>query len=362
MIPITIDTVLEYYDGVQLFIGSDRFGASYICVLVFDAELGYERYLGVRVSEERINELKHNTKSLRFAFTHPEDGDYYFLDCVDGNTILAERARPDFMPSDEMLPDEAYRCHFPSNDDLIVSEQKRMKAPVFTIGVDDVVGTHRAPTDVASILLGASESLFNAVTRNRQNKLYLVGASAASLNLHISVGRDINMFGQVPAETEAALQRIKELLENNVPVDKMLTKEYNAVKKIYSALCDEGLALKYNFKVSDDDNRDNSVYIPAEKLKEYYNELEGTEEIIRVEPVKLRGSFVSCNIKTGRWEIALDDGKSVKGCQKDNKSILEGVVISDITYDLNCKRETRRTKLGNDDIDYYIESFEALQR
>lgn len=359
--PITIDTVLDYYDGVQLFIGSDRFGASYICVLVFDAELGYERYLGVRVSKERINELKHNTKSLRFAFTHPEDGDYYFMDCEEGNKILAERAPSGFLPTDEMLPDEAYRCYFPNNDDLIVSEQKRMKAPVFTIGVDDAVGTHRAPTDVASILLGASESLYNAVARNRQNKLYLIGASAASLNLHISVGKDIDMFGQVPAETEAALRRMKELLENNVPMDKMLTNEYNAVKKIYSALCEEGLALKYNFKISEDDNRDNSVYIPAEKLKEYYNELEETEEIISAELVELRGSFVSCNIKTGRWEIALDDGKSVKGCQKDNKSILEGVVISDITYDLNCKKETRRTKLGSDDIDYYIENFKALQ-
>lgn len=362
MIPITIDTVLDYYDGVQLFIGSDRFGASYICVLVFDAELGYERYLGVRVSKERINELRHNTKSLRFAFTHPEDGDYYFLDCEDGSTILAERARPGFMPPDEMLPAEAYRCYFPSNDDLILSEQKRIKAPVFTIGVDDAAGTHRAPTDVASILLGASESLYDAVTRNTQNKLYLVGASAASLNLHISVGRDIDMFGRVPAETEAALRRMKELLENNVPVDEMRTKEYNAVKKIYSALCDEGLALKYNFKVSEEDNEDNSVYISAEKLREHYNDLEETEETISVESVELIGSFVSCNIKTGRWEIALDDGKSVKGYQKDNKSILEGVVISDTTYDLNCKRETRRTKLGNDDIDYYIESFEALQR
>lgn len=359
--PITIDTVLDYYDGVQLFIGSDRFGASYICVLVFDAELGYERYLGVRVSKERINELKHNTKSLQFAFTHPEDGDYYFMDCEEGNKILAERAPSDFLPTDEMLPDEAYRCHFPNNDDLIVSEQKRMKAPVFTIGVDDAVGTHRAPTDVASILLGASESLYNAVARNRQNKLYLIGASAASLNLHISVGKDIDMFGQVPAETEAALRRMKELLENNVPMDEMLTNEYNAVKKIYSALCEEGLALKYNFKISEDDNRDNSVYIPAEKLKEYYNELEETEEIISAELVELRGSFVSCNIKTGCWEIALDDGKSVKGCQKDNKSILEGVVISDITYDLNCKKETRRTKLGNDDVDYCIENFKALQ-
>lgn len=364
-IPISIDTVLEYYDGIQLFIGLDSFGASYICLLVFDDEVGYERYLGVRISKKRINDLKHNVISLRSVYTQPEeDGCYFFLDCDENNEILAQHAKDGFKLLEEMLPEDGYVCHFPGVDDLIIQEQKRLSLPVFTIGVDDAKGTHSAPTDVTINLLQGASSLYDAVTKKtKNNKTYFIGSSAASINLHIAIetGQTNNIFGQVPPETEAAFIRIKKLLRNEVPVGRMSKKEYDAVKKIYSTVYEEGLALKYNFKVSEYDHTDNSVYIPSEDLRNYYNELSATEEVISCEYEDLIGAFVSCSIKNGKWQVELLDGKIVKGQQpEDNRIILEGVVISDASYSLHCKKENRKMPFGKDEINYSIETISEL--
>lgn len=362
-IPIAIDTVLEYYDGIQLFIGLDPFGASYIFLLVFDNEERRERYLGVRISEQRINDLKHNSISLRSIFIQPEeDGCYFFLDNNENNEILAQNIRTGFTPSEDMLPGDGYVCHFPETDDLIIQEQKRLGLPVLTIGVDDVEGTHRIPTDVASNLLLGVSSLYDAVTKKtKTNKTYLIGSSAASLNMHIAVvtGKTNDIFGHIPPQTEEAFKRIGRLLRNEISPKEMETKEYDAIKKIFSAVYDEGLALKYNFKVSVHDQTDNSVYIPAEEVRNHYDTLTESEELISTETEELEGAFISCNIKNGSWTVALTDGKNVSGRQtKDKRALLEGIIISDAIYSLKCKKKTKITPRGNIEINFSIDGIQ----
>lgn len=117
MIKLYLYEILDYYDGIQLFVGKDRFGSKYICILYEDEGDLQEYYLSVRISDERLAELFDHKVDLRTVLLQPEiDHEYFKIDWDGPEYFTAERFPEGFFPSENMLPEEGYMCSRMGND------------------------------------------------------------------------------------------------------------------------------------------------------------------------------------------------------------------------------------------------------
>lgn len=101
MIKLTHKQTLEFYDVPQLFVATDVMDVNYLCVLYAQGN-GYE-YLGVRVSQVKLNAYLTGQVDLRMAYTQPEQEGSLFTVTVKDQTIIANALQPKDL-TEEMLP------------------------------------------------------------------------------------------------------------------------------------------------------------------------------------------------------------------------------------------------------------------
>lgn len=101
MIKLTHKQTLEFYDVPQLFMATDVMGVNYLCVL-YAQDNGYE-YLGVRISQIKLNAYLAGQVDLRMAYTQPEQEGSLFAVTVKGQAIIATALQPEDV-TEEMLP------------------------------------------------------------------------------------------------------------------------------------------------------------------------------------------------------------------------------------------------------------------
>ena len=105
---LTIKRTLEFYDVPQLFVAVDALNTHYLCVLYSDAE-GYE-YLGVQLSELRLQAFLAGDVDLREMYEKPETDDSLYHVIVSQKTVQADRILSDADVTAEMLPEPGYYC------------------------------------------------------------------------------------------------------------------------------------------------------------------------------------------------------------------------------------------------------------
>lgn len=114
---ITVRDIIEYYDGIVLFIGVDSVGNSYMCMLVLDENIDEERYLSVKVTDDVIQNLVSGKTTLLDVFTNPIDEEYFWADVGNEDlTITLTKIDKGFKPTKEMLPDAGYKFSMPQYD------------------------------------------------------------------------------------------------------------------------------------------------------------------------------------------------------------------------------------------------------
>lgn len=102
MIKLTHKKTLEFYDVPQIFVAIDIMGVNYLCVL-YSEDKEYE-YLGVRISQMRLNAYLAGQLDLRMAYTQPEQEGALFTVMVKEQAITATAMlRPEDVTED-MLP------------------------------------------------------------------------------------------------------------------------------------------------------------------------------------------------------------------------------------------------------------------
>lgn len=103
---IIIRDVLEWYDGIQLFLGIDQLGNSYICLLVEQKDVDY---LAVRVNYKVLECLLNNRIDLRELYLNPPQEEYFLVTCLDDKKLSIQKADEAFTPIEDMLPRYGYR-------------------------------------------------------------------------------------------------------------------------------------------------------------------------------------------------------------------------------------------------------------
>lgn len=102
MIKLTHKQTLEFYDVPQVFVATDIMGVNYLCVL-YAEDNGYE-YLGVRISQIRLNAYLAGQLDLRKAYTDPEQEGALFTVVVNEQVITAVPMLQPEEVTEDMLP------------------------------------------------------------------------------------------------------------------------------------------------------------------------------------------------------------------------------------------------------------------
>lgn len=107
MRPLTLTQTLEFYDVPQILTAVDATGMRYLCTL-FAREADKCLYIGVQISEPRLNSFIGGQLDLRSAYTHPEvENAIYLVEVQNGKLIAREVLTPQAI-SEEMLPETGY--------------------------------------------------------------------------------------------------------------------------------------------------------------------------------------------------------------------------------------------------------------
>ena len=107
MRPLTLMQTLEFYDVPQILTAVDATGMRYLCTL-YAQNADECRYLGVQISEPRLNAFLGGQLDLRSAYTNPEvDNAIYIVEAqnakLEATTLLLPQAI-----KEEMLPEAGY--------------------------------------------------------------------------------------------------------------------------------------------------------------------------------------------------------------------------------------------------------------
>ncbi|OAV69408.1 hypothetical protein Barb4_01739 [Bacteroidales bacterium Barb4] len=99
---ITLERIIEYYDVPQLFIGKDKIGTRYLCLLFDD-----DHYISVQLSFNRLADFIQGKIDLRELYIHPEFEGEYFVAIQNGEVFSLNTYDKKVLP-EEMLPSENY--------------------------------------------------------------------------------------------------------------------------------------------------------------------------------------------------------------------------------------------------------------
>lgn len=107
MRPLTLTRTLEFYDVPQIFTAVDATGTRYLCTLYAQEEEGC-KYLGVQISEPRLNAFIGGQLDLRSAYTHPEVENAVYVVEAKQSKIVATTPLAQQQVSEDMLPESGY--------------------------------------------------------------------------------------------------------------------------------------------------------------------------------------------------------------------------------------------------------------
>ena len=110
---LTLTDTLEFYDVPQILTATDATGTRYLCTLFAYEGEGY-RYLGVQISEPRLQAFIGGQLDLRSAYEYPEvDNALYIVEATDGRLCATTLLQPADV-TDDMLPETGY--YFDASD------------------------------------------------------------------------------------------------------------------------------------------------------------------------------------------------------------------------------------------------------
>lgn len=107
MRPLTIISILEYYDVPQVLTAKDATGTHYLCTLIRQTAEGYE-YLGVQISEHRLMAFIGGQLDLRDAYLHPEVENALYLVEVHNESLTAKTMLQPSDVTEDMLPEAGF--------------------------------------------------------------------------------------------------------------------------------------------------------------------------------------------------------------------------------------------------------------
>jgi len=100
--------ILEHYDVPQILTAVDATGTRYLCVLYDCSEDKVYKYLGVQLSENRLQSFISGQLDLRDAYLHPEVENALYIVDVKNETLMATEMSGTQDLNENMLPEVGY--------------------------------------------------------------------------------------------------------------------------------------------------------------------------------------------------------------------------------------------------------------
>ncbi len=340
---ITLERVLEYYDVPQLFIGRDKIGTNYLCLLV-DDETDC-KYITIQISKDRLNNFILGKEDLRYIYLHPEFEREYFITTICNGSLVLTNFESDIL-EENMLPSEGYFYDDEEENNSIIQEAIDNKHPVIHLGFIDSNNSHSIPVNTLATLTTQYQSIiancFKKVDGNKDDtdfKLRIFGYSAASFNVHMYAESPLNLFGYSRIDKTLKVldnlfrtsdeKKLKEVLQ---PLKGHTIKSY---KNFIKTLIENNIEVKYKWVSSTIDNEviHNRISLPT--MESVYEILNENEELDR-EIKEFTGFMIGSNVDNGKWEFRTQEGHEIKG-STNKPSLLSGVILAEAEYSIKCE-------------------------
>ena len=364
---IIVQQILEFYDEPQLYTAKDEFGALYLC-LYSAIEDRYD-CTAVKVTPRRLAQYMAREVDLRSIYLNPEDGAYFSVTSPDDETLEINPLPADCL-TEERLPAEGFYFlgDFSAEDEALIMETQEQGRRVYHLGVADESNSHsispRVLTKILSGFEGTIEGIVTSYHKKQTVPLQLFATSAASFNLHFTIGDKLDWFGY--SNIDFALRRFEEILAaGNVAELQRLTSDLKvgAVQKIKEFV---GVLEENNYLVK-------SRWIDAEgcktgKAKITRNQVAHVHEILTSsefsgeKEVVFEGFFEAVSLKNSNWILQPADSSGAVGGKAPEKNLLKSIVMGDDAhYRIVCKmKEERNLFSDKSKFIYELLSVEAI--
>ena len=349
---INIESILIYYDTIQLFIGVDSVKTRYLCLLFDNSEV--DKYIGIRISQERLSLLLSGNIDLRETYINSEIKNEYiiFIECDETfieETVIAS-------PLEDMLPEEGVILTQPLDDTEIINERVQLNKPVIHLGLSDENNSHHIKADnLSSILILYQDLVINSHKKlNPKNKkgldhsLNIFATSAASFNVHMYINSNLDLFGATEIDdTLLFIDSIfnfnseEELIENLV---KIKGYAFSNFKNLLCRLVENNYLLKYKWTTPEIETPIYKSLIPLAKIKRAYEIVNRSSEL-EVESNAYSGYFIKVDVDSGSWKFYYEDEeKNIIGkCISPN--ILSGITVETIRYKIYCSETAEQNEI-----------------
>ncbi|MCY4557335.1 MAG: hypothetical protein OXF79_13350 [Chloroflexi bacterium] len=373
---ITPITVLDYYDGIQIFTATDEIGGNYLATMV--GTVGdHGRYLVTGVSPSNLRRFRCGEIDLRtLLLASPPHERFTTVASGKFSDALSLTAIGQPLEYNSLLPDEGFFLEEEPVQDALVSEAKlrnNLILEIITAPPESAAGHRMRANTLGNLILHIQRLVryaYRAEIRSlRQTYRRILSiphadlmdvtepAAAGSYRIVMEPASPTDMFGH--SELSRAMERIDRVFatgndpatarQNLAEHKGHLAGSYIQLMRLLAAT---ETGLRYRWATSDsDESRDAGV--TRAQAKELADVLETAVEL-STEEVTVRGKLEQANDRSGTWCIVDYDGNRHYGKVEDPGD-LDGLTIG-TAYEFECVetidtdasgRERRSLSLNN---------------
>lgn len=353
---VTPNTVLEYYDGIQVFTASDEIGGQYIATMV-GVEGGHGRYLVTGVSPVNLRLFRCGEMDLRNLLLASPAYER-FIAVASGKFSDPLNLAPLDEPLEDtlLLPEEGFFLEEEPVQDLLVSEAKVRNNLVLEITATppEAMYGHRMRANslahlilrIQSLLLHAHRAETRGARRANRRQANAAGAhlmdvtvpaAAGSYRIVMEPANRPDMFGY--SELTKAMERVDRVFASgsDPATARQNLQEHKghlagAYINLMRFLSNSGAGVRYRWAAVDS-TETKTASVSRMQAKQLADALDGHIEL-STETVTVTGRLEEAGDRLGRWWIADNYGEHHHGNAED-PSELDGLTIGNY-YEFVC--------------------------
>lgn len=375
---------LIYYDGPELFVGTDQVGCLYLCLLV-ETGATVQKYFCAVISSEHLEAFRAGEIDLRSIFVSPETDERFMVaigaSSEDGaiiEPVVAEGVWENWLPDSGF-----FMSPRPSaNREITEDAMKRNRAIIhYRLNPPE----SRRETKIMLDNLAKGAALFQNVIRHAYRKamqgldriaraavdkeenytLEVLGFLPGSFTLCLQSSARADLFGYANVEKALAiLDEITERASNPEEALAVLSKHRGHVVSAYRSwlrfICDSKSPITYVWTAP---KRETPISrsISKEQAGELYETLQQREELGE-EDLSLQGVVLEADVERGTWRLRSEEyNKAHRGRSHPQlKPSLAGIIIETQRYHFDCAVRIEQDKTGRESRVLYLRSYKPL--
>lgn len=351
---IEITQILEYYDLPQLFVGKDKVGTKYLCMLV-DIIDTKPFYLGCLISNLRLDDFICGRIELREIFLEPEIRQWFTVKEINIEKVVLDDysfSGGNFIP-EQYLPSAGYFLpHEVINDD-ITKEVVDLDNVIIHLALSDLDNHNSIGIDALGDTLRIYQQLvqysYKKTTKERKIRpefitpqnysLRAFANTQSSFNIHLYSKSDRDLFGNYLIEF--ALLKIDEIIadfnDESQFIEVLRTVKghtINSYRRFLKKLLDEKLTIKYKWFAPKQEFVHHRILTTdyAQKVYDLLTRREELEEEIK----EFVGYVKQADVEKGNWRILNESDRKEYSGESSGK-YLEGITLETVRYKIICQ-------------------------